>query len=99
MAMRTIWGAALALALMLAAAPSPARADDATRLPRATPAAPAATDISAQRRRPPTRLRVTPRGRYLPPTAQRACEAWYAPEYRPSGTVIVPRMRCRWVNG
>ena len=36
---------------------------------------------------------------YLPPTAVRACDAWYEQEFRPSGTVIVPRMRCRWVAG
>ena len=62
----------------------------------------AATDLSAQRRRirrPPTRLRVYREDGYLPPTAKRACQAWYEQEYRPSGTVIVPRMRCRWVVG
>ena len=36
---------------------------------------------------------------YLPPNAVRACDAWYEQEFRPSGTVIVPRMRCRWVAG
>ena len=33
------------------------------------------------------------------PNAQRICTDWYAVEARPSGTVVVPRMRCRWVRG
>ena len=33
------------------------------------------------------------------PNAQRDCVSWLAPEYRPSGTVIVPRLRCRWIPG
>jgi hypothetical protein len=57
----------------------------------------AATEFSAQRkrarRRGPTRLRVTPLRR-----AYRQCVDWYALEYRPSGTVITPQMRCWWVS-
>ena len=60
---------------------------------------------SAQRRvRPPTRLRVYPcyepepdgvYPRYFPGrNAVRECNATYVQEYRPSGTVIVPRMSC-----
>ena len=33
------------------------------------------------------------------PGAVRQCEGWYATEYRPSGTVITPQQRCRWVRG
>jgi hypothetical protein len=33
------------------------------------------------------------------PNAQRDCVTWLAPEYRPSGTVIVPQLRCRWIPG
>ncbi len=29
----------------------------------------------------------------------RACEDWYEEQHRPSGTVIFPRMSCRWVPG
>jgi hypothetical protein len=70
-----------------------------------------ATEVSAQRRvrRPPTRLRVYPRylpepdgvyPRYYPgPNAVRDCTATYVQEYRPSGTVIVPRMNCFWRPG
>jgi hypothetical protein len=68
---------------------------------------PVATELSAQRRvrRPATRLRVYPRyewepdvyPRYNPgPNAVRECNATYVQEYRPSGTVIVPRMSCYW---
>lgn len=28
--------------------------------------------------------------------AVRLCRSWLAPEYRPSGTVIVPRQQCWW---
>jgi hypothetical protein len=28
----------------------------------------------------------------------RACQDWYDTEYRPSGTVVTPQMRCRWVR-
>jgi lipoprotein-anchoring transpeptidase ErfK/SrfK len=72
-----------------------------------------AIEASAQRRvrRPPTRLRVYPYYRYdesqpgvYPrynpgPNAVRECNATYVQEYRPSGTVIVPRMSCYWRRG
>jgi hypothetical protein len=74
-----------------------------------------ATDVSSQSRaRPRTRIRVQkyyPYRRYhslypLPydidypgPNAKRACTARYVQEYRPSGTVVVPRMSCWWVRG
>src|ERR1700722_10820000 len=59
--------------------------------------------------RPPTRLRVYPNyqpgpdgvyPRYNPgPDAVRECNATYVQEFRPSGTVIVPRMSCFWRPG
>lgn len=33
------------------------------------------------------------------PGAVRHCVDWYATEYRPSGTVLTPQTRCRWVRG
>jgi hypothetical protein len=30
------------------------------------------------------------------PNAVRECTSWLAQEHRPSGTVVVPRMRCWW---
>jgi hypothetical protein len=35
---------------------------------------------------------------YPGPNARRDCAVRYVQEFRPSGTVIVPRMRCRWVQ-
>ncbi|KIZ44854.1 hypothetical protein OO17_08995 [Rhodopseudomonas palustris] len=79
---------------------------------QAAPATPfasqaSATDISAQSRRRPKRLRVYPRDngdgvypRYFPGSnAVRDCTATYVQEFRPSGTVIVPRMNCFWRRG
>jgi hypothetical protein len=69
------------------------------------------TEASAQRhaRQPATRLRVHPYyepgfdgvfPRYYPGrNAVRECNAHYVQEYRPSGTVIVPRMNCFWRPG
>jgi hypothetical protein len=38
--------------------------------------------------------------RYNPgPNAVRVCTATYVQEYRPSGTVITPRMSCHWRPG
>jgi hypothetical protein len=73
-------------------------------------AQPGATEVSAQQRvRPPVRLRVYPNyvpgpdgvyPRYFPGrNAVRECNATYVQEYRPSGTVIVPRMSCYWRRG
>jgi hypothetical protein len=55
------------------------------------------------------RLRIYPRyqaepdgvyPRYFPGSnAVRVCNATYVQEYRPSGTVIVPRMSCTWRRG
>ena len=53
-----------------------------------------ATQLSAQERRVPPRVRVYP-GRLL----HRECEFHLVPQWRPSGTVIVPWQRCWWVRG
>ncbi len=65
----------------------------------------AQADVPPPRKR--ARLRVTPYynphgvyPRYNPgPNAVRVCNATYVQEYRPSGTVIVPRMSCTWRPG
>jgi hypothetical protein len=36
---------------------------------------------------------------YPGPHAKRDCSVRYVSEYRPSGTVVVPRMNCWWVRG
>jgi hypothetical protein len=59
----------------------------------------ASTDLSAQRRIPRRATPIYIYGRRpLSPTAVRACVDWYAYEYRPSGTVIVPKMSCHWID-
>ena len=45
------------------------------------------------------RIRVHPLADYPGPNAVRQCTSWLATEFRPSGTVIVPRMRCWWERG
>jgi hypothetical protein len=63
-------------------------------------------DVPPRFRRPVPRLRVTPyyeeQGvvpHYNPgPDAVRVCDAHYEQEYRPSGTVIVPKMHCHWTR-
>jgi hypothetical protein len=68
---------------------------------------PEVTDVSAQRRRPLRRVPIYSQEwapdvypRYNPgPNAVRDCTAHYVQEYRPSGTVITPRMNCWWRPG
>lgn len=59
-----------------------------------------ATYFSAQERRivrrAPRRVPIYRGSSYPGPNAVRVCNAYYEQEYRPSGTVIVPRMRCTW---
>ena len=103
-----ILAAFVGISLLPAAGASAQTAPQDVRSTRA--AQPAATEASAQRRvRPPTRLRVYPNyvpgadgvyPRYYPGrNAVRECNATYVQEYRPSGTVIVPRMNCFWRPG
>jgi len=48
----------------------------------------------AQKKRP--RVTIYPRRVYPGPNAIRQCRSWLAKEYRVSGPVIVPQMRCWW---
>jgi len=68
----------------------------------------AVTDVSAQRRRPLRRVPIYRSQEWAPdvyprynpgPNAVRDCSAHYVQEYRPSGTVITPRMNCYWRRG
>jgi hypothetical protein len=91
----------------------PAAAASAQIAPRAQAAQasqPAGTDLSAQSRRvrrPPARVRIyrtyNPDDvypRYFPGrNAVRDCTASYVQEFRPSGTVITPRLNCFWRPG
>jgi hypothetical protein len=95
--------AAIILAV-LAMSPVPvARAEQAS--PRIQLAQAAPSDVPPRRvYRPQARRRVTPNydpdsiyPHYNPgPNAVRVCTAHYVQEYRPSGTLIVPRMNCYW---
>jgi hypothetical protein len=100
-----MWAAFAALVLPAAAAQAQTAAPElkTTPKPEAT-----VTDMSAQRRRPLRRVPIyRPREwapdvypRYNPgPNAVRDCTAHYVQEYRPSGTVITPRMNCYWRPG
>lgn len=99
-------GAAMLLLLLLLLVPGTllfvygAQAQTAAR--SADRAAP--SDLSAQTRRPRVRIyREDDRGVYPSynpgPDAVRDCTAHYVQEFRPSGTVIVPRMTCYWRHG
>jgi hypothetical protein len=83
-------------------------APDATRSPELS------AQSSPRPARARTRIRVTPAYPYrtysttypVPytyeypgPGHQRQCTSWLAAENRPSGPVIVPRMRCWWQPG
>ena len=58
-------------------------------------------EFSAQSRRilhrTPRRVRIY--RNYLGSNAVRVCNAYYEQEFRPSGTVIVPRTTCWWERG
>ena len=98
--MLTAGGLALicGIGLDLGVAPAGAQTAAASSAARAGKAGPA-QDLSAQSRRrtvrrAPHRVRIyAPR---LGPNSVRVCNAYYEQEYRPSGTVIVPRMQCAW---
>jgi hypothetical protein len=96
------------------AGPNAAQALPAAVIIAAAPAPIVQVQARVQARRARPKIRVRPRyphRRYhsaypLPydtehpgPNAVRRCVDWYATEHRPSGTVVVPRMRCWWVRG
>jgi hypothetical protein len=104
--MRIVTAALLAAFVGLLLPGTVAQAQTASSGLRAAQAVP--TDTSAQRRRGIRRVPVYPREewrpdvypRYYPgPNAVRDCTATYVKEYRPSGTVITPRMNCYWRRG
>jgi len=102
----------MALVGIFSVAPTGAKAQTAPAAIRLAQAVPPDASTPRRVRKPPTRLRVYPRydrydqwpdnvyPRYNPgPNAVRECNATYVQEYRPSGTVIVPRMSCYWRGG
>jgi hypothetical protein len=100
-----IWAAFAGLLLPGAAAQAQTAAPE-LRIAQAPQ--PANTDVSAQRRRPLRRVPIYRQEEWAPevypryypgPNAVRDCTAHYVQEYRPSGTVITPRMNCYWRPG
>ena len=97
--------AAIGLAAAMAALPVAGTAQAQT--PSRAPQVRSDSDVSAQSRRPRARVRIyrndDERGvhpSYNPgPNAVRECTANLVQEFRPSGTVIVPRMNCYWRRG
>jgi hypothetical protein len=100
---------ALAFAGTFLLAAAAAQAQTAPRAQTAQ-ASQTGTELSAQSRRvrrPPARIRIyrtyNPDDvypRYFPGrNAVRDCTASYVQEFRPSGTVITPRMNCFWRPG
>jgi hypothetical protein len=100
---------ALAAVMLGLIAPQPAQAQTAGGSPELR-----AARVQYRPVRPRPRIRVTPAYPYSPystpypkpypyeypgPGHVRQCSSWLAQEFRPSGTVIVPRMRCWWVPG
>ena len=104
--MRIVTAAWLAALVGLLLPGAVAQAQTAASGVRTAQAAP--SDTSAQRRRAIRRVPVYPRDQWQPdvyprynpgPNAVRECTATYVQEYRPSGTVITPRMNCYWRRG
>jgi hypothetical protein len=102
----------MALVAFFSLAPAGSKAQTAPSAIRLAQAVPPDASTPRRIRKPTTRLRVYPRydrydqwpddvyPRYNPgPNAVRECNATYVQEYRPSGTVIVPRMSCYWRGG
>ncbi len=98
--------AALAGVLLPAAAAQAQTAPAGVRTAQAS--TPVVTDASSQRRRPLRRVPIYRSNQWEPdvyprynpgPNAVRDCTATYVQEYRPSGTVITPRMNCYWRPG
>jgi hypothetical protein len=52
------------------------------------------SELAAQSKRP--RITIYRRSVYPRPNAVRQCYSWLQREYRVSGPVIVPQMRCWW---
>jgi hypothetical protein len=100
-----VWIAACGFAISAAAIQAQTTAPG-LRIAQATQASTSEGSTTARR---PARLRVYPSQRpepdgvyprYFPGrNAVRDCSVSYVQEYRPSGTVITPRMHCFWRQG
>jgi hypothetical protein len=79
-------GAALVFGVAIAGA-TPVLAQPSGENAQARPAA---------RQQARTRITVHPERNEPGPNSKRICQSWLEKEYRVSGTVIVPVMRCHW---
>lgn len=90
---------------MVAGVSIPASAEDSScgnrQLPRTRvvgcselETAPFTREFAAQKKRP--RVTIYPRRVRPGPYAKRQCYSWLVTEYRVSGPVITPQMRCWW---
>jgi hypothetical protein len=104
-----IWIAFAGALSLFAAAASAQTAPPARQMAQAPQSEDAQPPAQHRVHRPLRRLPIYPRylpepdgvyPRYYPgPDAVRECTATYVQEYRPSGTVITPRMSCVWRRG
>jgi hypothetical protein len=104
-----IWLALIGAVSLPGAGTKAQTAPSGVRTAQASPPAAAEADGQVRVRRSPRRVPVYPRNQpepndvyphYFPGrNAVRDCTATYVQEYRPSGTVIVPRMNCYWRRG
>jgi hypothetical protein len=104
-----IWLAFIGAVSLPATGASAQTAPAGTRIAQASPPTAAEADGKVRVRRPLRRVPIYPHNepeadgvypRYYPGrNAVRDCTATYVQEYRPSGTVIVPRMNCYWRGG
>jgi hypothetical protein len=87
-------GLAFAVLLSPAGTVVPASAADCSNRLHRSGASCNVREFAAQTKRP--RVTIYRRSVYPRPNAVRQCYSWLATEYRVSGTVIVPQMRCWW---
>ncbi|MDR3469214.1 MAG: hypothetical protein P4M07_25065 [Xanthobacteraceae bacterium] len=88
-----ILGILVCAGVVVGLATAPAIADPVAAHPSVTDAPVAAVPYRPVRHKPP-RVRIY--GSSPGPNSVRQCEAHYVQEFRPAGTVIVPRMHCWW---
>jgi hypothetical protein len=82
------WIVAAALAAVLGDASHGLAPTEALAQTRVVPGAQSSSPYYAR-----PRIQINPR-----PPLYRRCVDWYELQYRPSGTVLYPQMRCWWVR-
>ncbi len=92
--MRIATGLALC-GLIFAAAAGTAAEASADELRSGVSTASVVHEFAAQKKKRP-RVTIYPRRVYPGPYAKRQCYSWLVTEYRVSGTVVTPQMRCWW---